>query len=71
MKLWTWIAKAWRKRLRKSDMEMLWPSCVAQAKDLDHAKMAFAVHAFNDEAWTKDYTHDQIKEIINDLEATP
>jgi hypothetical protein len=36
---------------RRNDVELLWPSCVKQAPDLDHAKAAFAFHAFNDEAW--------------------
>jgi hypothetical protein len=33
-------------------MEILWPQCCALAQDLDHAKMAFAVHAYSDTAWT-------------------
>lgn len=41
----------WYARCRKLDMEILWPTCVEQANDLDHAKMAFAVHAYNDPAW--------------------
>ena len=41
----------WYARCRKLDMELLWPSCLSQACDLDHAKAAFAVHAFNDPAW--------------------
>lgn len=51
---------------RKLDMEILWPSCVANARDLDHAKAAFAVHAFSDEAWTC-LGHDEIYRIIDGL----
>jgi len=32
-------------------MVILWPICRREANDLDHAKAAFAVHAFNDPAW--------------------
>lgn len=38
-------------RCRAIDLQILWPLCVEQARDLDHAKAAFAVHAFNDPAW--------------------
>jgi hypothetical protein len=37
---------------RQIDLAILWPSCKEQAPDLDHAKAAFAYHAFNDHAWT-------------------
>ena len=46
-----WLTALWYARLRNIDMQVLWPSCLAQARDLDHAKAAFAVHAFNDPAW--------------------
>jgi hypothetical protein len=45
--IWRWYAG----RLRRLDMEILWPTCKAEAPDLDHARAAFAVHAFNDPAW--------------------
>jgi len=32
-------------------MELLWPSCVSIATNLDEAKAAFAAHAFHDPAW--------------------
>lgn len=41
----------WAARRRKIDLEILWPACKGQAPDLDHAKAAFAVHAFQDPAW--------------------
>lgn len=46
-----WILARWYARCRALDLEILWQSCKAQAPDLDHAKMAFAVHAYNDPAW--------------------
>lgn len=44
--LWVW--RAYQRRL---DLEILWPTCKRESPDLDHAKAAFAVHAFNDPAW--------------------
>jgi hypothetical protein len=41
----------WRARLRRLDLEILWPTCKREAPDLDHAKAAFAYHAFHDPAW--------------------
>jgi hypothetical protein len=41
----------WRAYQRSIDLEILWPICKREAADLDHAKAAFAVHAFHDPAW--------------------
>jgi len=46
-----WIIRWWYARQRAIDLQVLWPACKADAKDIDHAKAAFAVHAFNDPAW--------------------
>jgi hypothetical protein len=46
-----WLINWWRARQRQIDLEILWPACREQAPDLDHAKAAFAVHAFHDRAW--------------------
>lgn len=46
-----WLRKIWFARLRRIDLEILWPSCKKQAPSMDQAKAAFAVHAFNDRAW--------------------
>jgi hypothetical protein len=46
-----WLRAWWAARQRAIDMEILWPSCLELAPDLDHAKAAFAFHAFNDPAW--------------------
>jgi hypothetical protein len=32
-------------------MRVLWPACKEKARDLDHARAAFARHARNDPAW--------------------
>ena len=61
-----WLQGWWYARCRKLDMEILWPSCIRLAPDLNNAKMAFAVHAFNDPAWQfigPDATHDFIDKL--------
>ena len=63
-----WLQGLWYARLRKIDMQVLWPSCVKLTNDLDHAKMAFAVHAFNDPAWMF-LGHDAVRRFIDDLQA--
>ena len=62
-----WIYKLWYARLRRIDLKILWPVCKQKAEDLDHAKAAFAVHAFNDEAW-KFLSHDEIVKRIDVLD---
>jgi hypothetical protein len=47
----TWLRGLWYARLRRIDLEILWPVCCEQADTLDHAKAAFAVHAYHDRAW--------------------
>ena len=51
MAVWALILAWWRARMRRIDLAILWPTCVEQAPDLDRAKAAFAVHAYNDPAW--------------------
>ena len=71
----TLLMKWWRARQRKFDLKVLWPQCknVAQQKfgnggeGLTMAKYAFAMHAFHDNAWTKDFSHDKIKAFIDNL----
>jgi hypothetical protein len=46
-----WLIRHWHARQRAIDLDILWPSCRDQATTLDHARAAFAVHAFNDPAW--------------------
>ena len=41
----------WRARQRAIDIAILWPICVERAPNIDRAKAAFALHAFNDPAW--------------------
>lgn len=64
--MFRWITERWYERMRRIDMEILWPACVRQAPDLEHAKAAFASHVFHDEAWLV-LGHDQIVELIDTL----
>ena len=60
------ITKLWNKRRRQIDLDILWPACKENAINLDHAKAAFAVHAFADPAWN-DLDHDEKYAIIDRL----
>jgi len=54
-------------RQRAIDLEILWPICKEQAQgDMDKAKAAFAVHAFNDPAWVRHY-EDRLYRVIEEL----
>lgn len=46
-----WLIRRWHARQRAIDLDILWPSCKNLAQDIDYAKAAFAVHAYNDPAW--------------------
>jgi hypothetical protein len=61
------ISKYWRATQRATDISTLWPACKKHAKDMDNAKSAFYMHASNDEAWTKDYTEDELITFVNKL----
>lgn len=57
---WLWA------RQRAIDLAVLWPQCKEIAPDLDHARAAFAVHAFNDPAWVR-YYKDRLVNVIGEL----
>lgn len=46
-----WLLNFWHARQRSVDLDILWPTIKAQANSIDHARAAFAAHAFHDEAW--------------------
>lgn len=56
----------WRAKQRAMDMEILWPECKRLAPDLDTARAAFVMHAFNDKAWTS-LGHDAMFDAIDNL----
>lgn len=67
MSLFGRVVDWWHARQRALDIELLWPVCCEQAADLDSAKTAFAVHAFNDPAWLH-LSRKQIFMIIDSLQ---
>lgn len=67
MAVWRLIRSWWHARQRQIDLDILWPICVRGANDLDHAKAAFAVHAFNDPAWRE--LGEELFNFIDRLEA--
>lgn len=60
------IINFWHSRQRATDLQILWPVCKEKASDLDHAKVAFAYHAFNDDAWMC-LSHDEVVKKIGEL----
>lgn len=50
--MFRWLIGQYYARLRRLDIEILWPTLKDQAADLDHARLAFIVHAMGDPAWT-------------------
>jgi hypothetical protein len=60
----------WRARQRRIDLEILWPACLRLARDIDHARAAFAIHAFHDPAWLA-LGEDEIVRRIEGLERVP
>lgn len=57
----------WRERQRGVDLKLLWPICKAKASDIEQARAAFAVHAFEDPAWREDYSHDELVTYISNM----
>jgi hypothetical protein len=49
--MFKWLMGKWHARQRAIDLQILWPVCCDLAISIDHAKAAFATHAFADPAW--------------------
>jgi len=63
-----WIRNWWWARQRAIDLKILWPECKAAAGgDLDRARAAFFLHAFNDPAWVCFY-EEKVWSVIGELE---
>ena len=56
----------WYLHLRRIDLCVLWSACHQNAHDLEHAKLAFAAHAFHDHAWLT-LSNPEITRIIDRL----
>jgi hypothetical protein len=65
--LMQWFWNWYDARRRRIDLDILWPVCKEHARDLDQAKAAFAIHAFNDPPWLS-LGEDEIKRRIDELE---
>lgn len=61
-----WLRGWWNRRRRAIDIDLLWPSFVRQAKDLDQAKQGFFIHTQMDDAWS-DLSHAETFDIIESL----
>lgn len=51
MRIFQWAVDLWRARQRDIDLQVLWPACYRNARDIEHAKVAFFRHAMQDKAW--------------------
>jgi hypothetical protein len=58
-----WVKRWWRKRQRLIDLELLWPVCKARARDIEHARQAFLLHAKLDSAW-QDVTEQEVLRLL-------
>jgi hypothetical protein len=67
VKFLSWFRDRWWARQRAVDLQILWPTCKGHAPDLDHARAAFAVHAFQDPCWVDHYGEDQLKHVISGM----
>ncbi|HEX5426638.1 MAG TPA: hypothetical protein VFW94_24210 [Candidatus Acidoferrales bacterium] len=61
-----WLREKWYAKVRQTDLKLIWPACRKHAADLDHAKAAFSIHAFQDKAWLA-LGEDGIKSFIDAL----
>lgn len=64
--LFSALGRWWRHRMRKHDLEILWPALLEKARDGETARRAFAMHALNDPAWS-DVSEDEIRELVETL----
>ena len=63
-----WLLSHFDARRRRVDMEVLWPAFCENARSIHQARAGFAMHVFNDHAWTRHYSQDELKELISSLE---
>lgn len=70
--MFDWIARAYRKKLRGTDIKVLWPMVKRISEeggfDIEKAKWVFFLHAKRDSAWYKDFNDEELIEVINSLE---
>jgi 3-methyladenine DNA glycosylase AlkD len=62
---------AWRRRQRKHDCQILWPTLVAGAEgDVRWAQNAMLMHAMSDAAWREEMDEVEIYRVIAALTAS-
>lgn len=62
-----WLMRAWRRRQRSIDIDILWPCCKkATGGDAAKARLMMLQHAFIDEAWS-DQSPEEINKIVEGL----
>jgi hypothetical protein len=62
------IPRKWyRRRLRKLDMDFLWPVIKKQAPTLADARRAFYLHIMSDPVWYLDYPSQDIHDFVSQL----
>jgi hypothetical protein len=65
--MFSFLRSLWRQRQRRIDLDILWPLCREKARDLQGAKIAFALHCHNDPAWIE-LGPDHIAQVIDALD---
>jgi len=63
------IAAKGRKKRRAIDTQIFWPACKRKAQSIASARAAFAYHAMNDNAWTRDMSENEIIAFVKELDA--
>lgn len=62
-----WLRRRWNKRLRKIDIQILWPEIKAQSPSLERARLTFTLHTYFDAAWS-DLEPEAISDIVDKLD---
>lgn len=65
--MFRFLQRWWWSRQRAIDLRILWPACKEGAASIDHARAAFALHAFNDPAWVREYG-ENLYNVIGELQ---
>lgn len=64
-----WLGKPWRLCRRVWSVHTTWSACCFQWGNVEFAKIAFLLYAFNAKEWTDDYTTDEIFAFVRKLRA--
>jgi hypothetical protein len=62
-----WLLNKWHARLRRIDIEVLWPICKDKTSSIQEARKVFLFHIFLDNAW-RELGGDEIYRIVGGLE---